>query len=216
MIIFGTKTIPSVIKTGEFNCPNCQNKRNYTLKRFKKHFHLFFIPLIPTDNLGDGLECDYCLTNYVPGTVLSKDEYSPENPLGNNFAGNSLAVRPTTFEKRLGAYLIDLIFIYLVIFALVSFEAGLLFSLIGLIYFLGCDLLLKGSSIGKLILKIKVSELDEDKLPTTIKLLIRNVVKGICSFFPPIYLIALSSKNVQTLHDKAANTIVIGKLGTTI
>ncbi|MFV8327698.1 zinc-ribbon domain-containing protein [Flavobacterium sp. ZS1P14] len=61
MIIFGTKTIPSVIKTGEFNCPNCQNKQNYTLKRFKKHFHIFFIPLIPTDNLGDGLECDYCL-----------------------------------------------------------------------------------------------------------------------------------------------------------
>lgn len=216
MIIFGTKTIPSVIKTGEFNCPNCQNKRNYTLKRFKKYFHIFFIPLIPTDNLGDGLECGYCLTNYVPGTVLSKDEYSPENPLGNNFSGNYLGMSPTTFGTRLGAYLIDIIFIYFLIFTLESLKVGILLSLTGFIYFLGCDLLLKGSSVGKLILKIKVSELDEDKLPTTMKLLIRNVVKGICSFFPPIYLIALSTENVQTLHDKAANTIVISKLGNTM
>lgn len=215
MIIFGTKSIPSVIKTGEFNCPNCQNKRNYTLKRFKKYFHIFFIPLIQTDNLGDGLECSNCFTNYVPGTVLSKDEYTPENPLGN-FSGNYLGMSPTTFGIRLGAYLIDVIFIYFVILTLVSLKVEMLFSLIGFIYFLGCDILLKGSSVGKLILKIKVSELDENKLPTTMKLLIRNVVKGICSFFPPIYLIALSSKNVQTLHDKAANTIVISKLGNTI
>ncbi|MFV8327699.1 RDD family protein [Flavobacterium sp. ZS1P14] len=84
---------------------------------------------------------------------------------------------PTTFGKRLGAYLIDIIFIYFVILALVSLKVGMLLSLIGFIYFLGCDIVLKGSSVGKLILKIKVSELDEDKLPTTMKLLIRNVVK---------------------------------------
>lgn len=215
MIIFGTKTSASVIKTGEFNCPNCQNKRNYKLKRFKKYIHIFFIPIIQTDSLGDSLECGFCLINYVPGTVLSKDEYSPENLLSTTISVNYWGT-PTTFGKRLGAYLIDMIFIYVVLFALVSLELGILRLLIGFIYFLGCDLLLKGSSFGKLLLQMKVSELDKDKLPTTMKLLMRNVVKGICSFFPPIYLIALSNDNVQTLHDKAANTIVIDKLGNTI
>ncbi|MBK8442985.1 MAG: RDD family protein [Sphingobacteriales bacterium] len=211
MLIFGTKTIPTTIKTGEFQCPNCQDKRSYTLKRFKKYFHIFFIPLIPTDNLGDSLDCNYCSTSYIPGTILSKGEYSPENPLGNNFTGNYLEMIPTTFGTRLGAYIIDLILIQVITIALASMKLGIFLSLFNFIYFLACDIMFEGSSVGKLILKIKVSELDEDKLPTIMNLFIRNLIKGICGFFPLIYLFALSNKNVQTLHDKAAKTIVIGQ-----
>ena len=82
---------------------------------------------------------------------------------------------------------------------------------IGFIYFVCCDFIFKGSSIGKLILKIKISEIKEDNLPTATNIIIRNVVKGICGLFPPIYLVALSNEKVQTLHDKISNTIVISK-----
>lgn len=216
MIIFGTKTIPTALKKGEFNCPNCQKKRKYTLQRFKKYFHIFFIPLIPIDGLGDGLECGYCLSNYIPGTVLPIEEYSPDNPLGSNFSGNYLSLIPTTFVTRLGAYTIDLILIYLLILALAYLKIEMFFSIIGFVYFVGCDFLLKGSSIGKSIFKIKISDLEEDKLPAALNLLLRNIVKGICILFPPIYLFSLTNEKVQTLHDKVANTIVINKINSNI
>jgi hypothetical protein len=211
MIVFGTKSTPSVINTGEFNCPNCQDKRNYTLKRYKKYFHIFYIPLIPMDNLGDSLECQKCSSSYVPGSILTRDEYSPENPVGNNNSANYLGIFPSAFGTRLGAYVLDLILIYLLIAAATFLTSGLLTIFIGFIYFVCCDFIFKGSSIGKLILKIKISEIKEDNLPTATNIIIRNVVKGICGLFPPIYLVALSNEKVQTLHDKISNTIVISK-----
>lgn len=210
MIVFGTKNTPSVINTGEFNCPNCQDRRNYTLKKNKKYFHVFFIPLIPMDNLGDSLECQKCSSSYVPGSILSREQYSPENPSGNNNSA-IVGIFPSAFGTRLGAYVLDLILIYLLIFAATFLTSGSFTLFIGFIYFLCCDFLFKGSSIGKLILKIKISEIKDDNLPTATNIILRNLVKGICGLFPPIYLVALSNEKVQTLHDKASNTIVIGK-----
>ena len=80
------------------------------------------------------------MTTYVPGMILNKDEYSPENPLGNNLYSNSILERNlTSFVKRLEACLINIFLINLLPITLSSIELGLLLLLLllllGFIYF---------------------------------------------------------------------------------
>jgi hypothetical protein len=117
-MIFGTKSSPMIIKRGEFNCPNCQKKTNYILRRTKVFFHIWFIPLIPIGRKGDSLECERCYTDYIPGTVIPPNEYLPDNPLGDY---EGMAIAP--FSKRLGAFGID--YILLMIVTALSTNLGL-------------------------------------------------------------------------------------------
>ncbi len=60
MIIFGTRNRFTTVESGEFYCPNCQQKCPYEWKRGKRYFALYFVPLIPMDNLGEFVECGHC------------------------------------------------------------------------------------------------------------------------------------------------------------
>lgn len=64
MIIFGTKGITTTPEKGEFNCPSCISTQNYGLKRVRKFFTLYFIPLIPLNILGEYVECGNCKDTY--------------------------------------------------------------------------------------------------------------------------------------------------------
>lgn len=74
MIIFGTRGVTSSAEKGAFNCPRCQGRRNYDRKRVRRFFTLYFIPVIPLDQLGEYIECQVCGGTFEEA-VLS---YNPE------------------------------------------------------------------------------------------------------------------------------------------
>ena len=216
MIIYGTKGIGTAVKQGHFYCDNCRTEREYVLKEYKKFFTLFFIPLFPIHKIGDQLECKTCRTAYVPGSILPSGEYTA----GTSLSSSSVSLGgATSFPKRLGAYVIDMVLVYLLTTLAISVSVSMnspfslnifTVALIGMIYGTSVELLTKGSTLGKLILSMKVVDLEEKHI-TIDKLLIRNLVKYITGIFALIYLVAAFREDKRALHDLAAGTIVIDK-----
>lgn len=66
MIIFGTRGVTTTPEKGDFNCPSCTSVQKYGLKRVRRFFTLYFIPLIPLDKLGEYVECVSCKDTYKP------------------------------------------------------------------------------------------------------------------------------------------------------
>lgn len=64
MIIFGTKGVTTTSDRGAFFCPHCDHEQNYALKKVRRFFTLYFIPVIPISNLGEYVECDHCKGTY--------------------------------------------------------------------------------------------------------------------------------------------------------
>ncbi len=64
MIIWGSYVTKKIIGTGQFYCPKCQVHRAYSLRRPKKWGHLYWIPLIPMEELERYVECDQCKSAY--------------------------------------------------------------------------------------------------------------------------------------------------------
>jgi len=215
MIIFGSKTVGSILKSGKFDCPNCRRQESYKLKNYKQYFHIFFIPLLKIRDLGDELNCFFCNTTYLPGSVLAQNEYDTRNKLGNlSYQENTiLGLEPCDFGKRMGAYTIDFAITYAILLALIYVVPGgtAFLMLIGFVYFMACDFLLKGSSLGKLALSIKTVDFEEGQQIFAYNIILRNLIKGVCTFFPLIFLTSLMNQDKRTLHDLAARTMVIDK-----
>ncbi len=81
MIIFGTRGVTSSAGQGDFFCPGCQAQAPYRHKRARRFFTLYFIPLIPLDQLGEYIECQQCrgtyqveVLNYRPGAGTAEFE----------------------------------------------------------------------------------------------------------------------------------------------
>lgn len=64
MIIFGTRGITTTPEKGDFYCPSCNSKQPYGLKRVRRFFTLYFIPIIPLDKMGEYVECGSCKDTY--------------------------------------------------------------------------------------------------------------------------------------------------------
>lgn len=77
MIIFGTKAKTQTLRTGKFMCPRCQQERAYSYKKAKRYFSIYFIPIIPLDDMGEFVECDTCGMTYAP-EVLSMRVAKPQ------------------------------------------------------------------------------------------------------------------------------------------
>lgn len=71
-VIFGTKGVTSTRGSGDFHCPECGTKRSYRNRVVRRFFTLFFIPVIPLDEVGRYVECDGCDGTFRP-EVLSYD-----------------------------------------------------------------------------------------------------------------------------------------------
>jgi hypothetical protein len=70
LLIWGMKARARVLLTGVFFCPTCGGDRHFERKQFRRWFTLFFIPVIPLNNVGDEfVECTTCRQAYKP-TVL--------------------------------------------------------------------------------------------------------------------------------------------------
>ena len=211
LVIFGTKVIGKTLKSGTFVCPRCNMERTYLLKQNKKYFSVFFIPLIPLNNVGDTLECTFCKTAYVPNASF----------LGNTYTSStadidSLPKPLAAVGKRLGAYIIDMIFLIILNFPLAFVvkylpdlfhnKFYLVFFPVWVIYFFIRELFFKGT-IGKKLLAIQTVSDDDEKPITAVRYLLRGFVKAI----PLINVVLLFNDKHKGCHDFVAGTIVVEK-----
>jgi len=60
VFLFGEQSKVSLIDTGQFHCPVCEQTRAYQHIQHKNYFTLFFIPLLPLESLADYIECSHC------------------------------------------------------------------------------------------------------------------------------------------------------------
>lgn len=66
LIIFGRRTMNHVAGHGNFDCPRCGAGRQYTHKKVKRWFTLYFIPIIPLGTAGEYVECQSCAGTFGP------------------------------------------------------------------------------------------------------------------------------------------------------
>lgn len=59
-IIFGTRGVTLTGEKGDFHCPQCGPHNSFKIKKVRRFFTLYFIPIIPLDLLGEYLECSTC------------------------------------------------------------------------------------------------------------------------------------------------------------
>ena len=64
MIIFGTRGVAKSLAGGSFHCPTCGDGSPYKHKRMRRFFTLYFIPVIPLNQLGEYVECQRCKGTY--------------------------------------------------------------------------------------------------------------------------------------------------------
>jgi len=211
LIIFGTKSYGKIIKKGSFNCFRCSAYRDYDLIRYKKHFALFFIPLIPLGSVGDTLECNCCKTQYDPRSVLSASEYNPDMPISSNFE------QIASPGKRFGAYLIDMIFLMILNLPIAAHllphlpdyfnnRFHLVFMPVWVIYFFLMEVVFK-ITIGKRMMSIKTISDNKEEPVTIVRYFFRSIVKCI----PLINIVLLFNDKHKGCHDFISNTIVIDK-----
>lgn len=103
MIIFGTRGITTTPDKGDFNCPSCHSIQNYGLKRVRRFFTLYFIPVIPLDKLGEYVECVVCKDTYKPDIL----NYDPAANAGAVEAEYHAAIKKVMIHVLLADGVID-------------------------------------------------------------------------------------------------------------
>ena len=66
MIIWGSTTKNNIMEQGEFYCPRCRGICGYLHRCVQQYFTLYFIPLFPTNALGEYIECQKCGGTFDP------------------------------------------------------------------------------------------------------------------------------------------------------
>lgn len=69
LFIFGWRARNSTIDTGVFFCPREGGDRAYEHKQARRWFTLFFVPVIPLNELGDFVECTSCSSTFYPSAL---------------------------------------------------------------------------------------------------------------------------------------------------
>lgn len=65
LIIWGWRTIRTVLTRGRFFCPQCRGDSDYRRLALRRWFTVFFIPLIPLARQGTCVECTQCRTTFT-------------------------------------------------------------------------------------------------------------------------------------------------------
>jgi uncharacterized tellurite resistance protein B-like protein len=65
LIIYGTRGVTSTNRQGKFHCPSCGPDTRFEHKVVRRFFTLYFIPLIPLDQLGEYIECTLCAGTFT-------------------------------------------------------------------------------------------------------------------------------------------------------
>lgn len=204
MIIGGTKLVEGTVSSGRFYCPKCQREESYQIKNVRLYAHVFWIPIFSTQNLGDKLSCFYC-NSYYPLSKLNDPDFIVER----QYSGLALGNVPANFGKRMGAFLLDMVLLYMAILFTTPVGFSSLNVLFPLIYFLLCDFCFQGASLGKKIMSIEITDRDEEESVTPVRIVLRNVIKCLSLILPFLYLVALFNERKMALHDHAGKTMVV-------
>ena len=84
MIIWGSRGVTSSVAKGQFHCPTCNDGRAFDHTKARRFVTLYFIPLIPLENLGEYVECQTCKGTYKP-EVLQYDPRKQREAFLNAF-----------------------------------------------------------------------------------------------------------------------------------
>lgn len=86
MIIFGTYVLHQVLATLGFVCPHCQGPVEGQVRRGRRWFHIFWIPLIPLGAQPEHVRCTRCRSMWALAVLgPAGDQYRrvpPVAPLG--------------------------------------------------------------------------------------------------------------------------------------
>jgi hypothetical protein len=91
MIIFGTRTMNSVRRTGVFHCPRCNASQSYVHNDVKRWFTLYFIPVIPMGTAGSYIQCRRCAGTFNEA-VLSYDPQAEIRDIHTKLRGTLVLV----------------------------------------------------------------------------------------------------------------------------
>jgi tellurite resistance protein len=69
LLIFGLSVFFRTVGEGDFHCPNCGGDRHYRQRVARRWFTLFFIPVIPLNQIGEIVECGACRGRFNPGAL---------------------------------------------------------------------------------------------------------------------------------------------------
>jgi hypothetical protein len=72
MIIWGSRGVTSTLSSGTFACPERKRDAPYQKKRLRRFFTFYFIPLFPTENLGEWVECGRCNSKYTDAVLENR------------------------------------------------------------------------------------------------------------------------------------------------
>lgn len=64
LLIFGLRIYFRTVGQGTFHCQRCGGDRPYRRRSGRRWIHLFFVPLIPLDRVGEYVQCDTCRAKY--------------------------------------------------------------------------------------------------------------------------------------------------------
>jgi hypothetical protein len=68
-LLFGLRVYFRDIGEGMFYCQRCGGDRAYRRRAGRRWFHIFFIPVIPLDRVGEDIRCGTCRTRYRTGVL---------------------------------------------------------------------------------------------------------------------------------------------------
>ncbi|HEY5359457.1 MAG TPA: hypothetical protein VIJ82_17560 [Streptosporangiaceae bacterium] len=69
MLIFGLRVCFRTIGHGQFHCQRCGGDRQYRHRAGRRWFHVFYIPLVRLDRVGEHLQCMTCGGRYRTGVL---------------------------------------------------------------------------------------------------------------------------------------------------
>lgn len=75
-ILFGTRGLTLTQQSGTFHCPHCGPQAPFSQKGVRRFFTLFFVPLIPLDQVSAFVECHRCRSQYD----LNVLQWNPHGP----------------------------------------------------------------------------------------------------------------------------------------
>ena len=64
MIICGNKPRTVTENSGNFYCPECNDYKACSFKKVKNYFTLYLIPIFPTNDLSEYIECSDCKSTF--------------------------------------------------------------------------------------------------------------------------------------------------------
>jgi uncharacterized tellurite resistance protein B-like protein len=76
-MILGTTAVTRTVGRGEFSCPECGVRRPYAYQRVQKRFAVFYLSILPLDELGEYIECQHCRGTFRTAVLEGPDADHP-------------------------------------------------------------------------------------------------------------------------------------------